>query len=206
MAGFAVAVTGGVASGKSAATDAFARLGIAIADADVAARAVVEPGQPALAEIVARFGPQSLQADGRLDRAWLRAHVFADAEARRALEAITHPRIRAALLAQAQAAPGPYVVVAIPLLAEGGGRGAYPWLQRIVVIDAPEPVQLARLVARDGIDEGLARRMLAAQAPRNARRALADDLVINDGGLDALTGAVARLDALYRRLAGTARD
>ncbi len=204
MAAFAVAITGGIASGKSAVADRFARLGIVIADADVAARAVVAAGEPALAEIAARFGARSLLGDGTLDRAWLRAHAFADAGARRDLEAITHPRIRARLLAQAQAAVGPYVLVAIPLLVEGGGRAAYPWLQRILVVDAPEALQLARLRARDGTDAALARSMLAAQASRVQRWAAADDVLVNDGAADALDPAVARLDALYRRKAGAA--
>ena len=202
MAAFAVAVTGGIASGKSAVAERFARRGIVVADADVAARAVVAPGEPALAEIAARFGTGSLLGDGTLDRAWLRAHAFADAAARRDLEAITHPRIRAALLTQARAAEGPYVLVAIPLLVEGGGRDAYPWLQRILVVDAPEALQLARLRARDGIDAELARKMLAAQAARAQRWAVADDVIVNDGAEAALDPAVARLDALYRRMAG----
>jgi dephospho-CoA kinase len=204
VAAFAVAVTGGIASGKSAVAERFAQRGIVVADADVAARAVVAPGEPALAEIAARFGARALLGDGTLDRAWLRAHAFADATARRELEAITHPRIRAALLAQAQAAAGPYVLVAIPLLVEGGGRAAYPWLRRILVVDAPEALQLARLRARDGVDEALARRMLAAQASRARRWAEADDVIVNDGAEAALDPAVARLDALYRRMAGAA--
>jgi dephospho-CoA kinase len=205
VAAFAVAITGGIASGKSAVTERFAAHGVTIADADVAAREVVAPGQPALAEIQARFGGRALLPDGALDRRWLREHAFADAGARRDLEAITHPRIRTRLAEQAAAAPGPYVLVAIPLLTEGGGRNAYPWLQRILVVDAPEALQLARLVARDGCDIALARRMLDAQATRAQRCALADDVLINDAGCDALAPAVARLDALYRRLAGAAR-
>ena len=121
MADFAVAVTGGVGSGKSAATACFQRLGITVADADLAAREIVAPGQAALAAIVARFGGDMLASDGSLDRARLRDRVFADADARRALEAITHPGIRARLRQQCADAPGPYVVAAIPLLAEGGG-------------------------------------------------------------------------------------
>ena len=204
MAAFAVAITGGIASGKSAVADRFARLGRVVVDADVAARDVVAPGEPALAEIAARFGAQALLGDGRLDRAWLRAHAFADADARRDLEAITHPRIRARLLEQAQAAGGAYVLVAIPLLAEGGGRSAYPWLQRILVVDAPEALQLARLRLRDGIDAELARRMIAAQATRAQRLALADDVLVNDGAAEAIEPAVVRLDRLYCRMAGAA--
>lgn len=202
MADYVVAVTGGVASGKSVVTDAFASLGVDVADADVAARAVVEPGQPALQQIAERFGPASLAADGRLDRAAMRERVFADPEARKALEALLHPRIRTWLESACQAAPGPYVVVAIPLLAEGGGRTAYPWLDRILVVDVPETVQRQRLMQRDGVDDGLARRMVAAQASRARRLALADDVIVNDGPLALLAGVVSRLDARYRRLAG----
>lgn len=205
MAAFAVAVTGGIASGKSAVTDRFARLGRVVVDADLAAREVVAPGQPALAEIMARFGPQALLGDGSLDRAWLRAHAFGDAAARRELEAITHPRIRARLLEQARDAAGAYVVVAIPLLAEGGSRAAWPWLQRILVVDAPESLQLARLRLRDGVDAELARRMIEAQATRAQRLGIADDVLVNDGAPAALDAMVARLDARYERMAGAAR-
>lgn len=200
MADVVIAVTGGVASGKSAVTDAFAARGIAIADADVAARRVVEPGEPALAEIVARFGPDCLAADGRLDRAAMRARVFADPAARKALEAILHPRIRHWLEAACRDAPGPYVVTAIPLLAEGGGRTAYPWLDRILVVDVPEALQRDRLMRRDGVDAALAERMIAAQAGRLERLALADDVIVNDGPLAAVHAAVERLDARYRAL------
>ena len=200
MAGVIVAVTGGVASGKSAATDAFAARGIVVADADVAARQVVEPGEPALAEIAARFGAGSLDAEGRLDRAAMRARVFADPSARKALESILHPRIRLWLESACRDAAGPYVVAAIPLLAEGGGRAAYPWLDRILVVDVPEPVQQQRLMRRDGTDAALAARMIAAQATRAQRLALADDVIINDGPLCALDEAVGRLDARYRGL------
>lgn len=200
MAGVVVAVTGGVASGKSAATDAFAARGIVVADADVAARHVVEPGEAALAQIVARFGAGSLDADGRLDRAAMRARVFADPSARKVLESILHPRIRTWLEAACREATGPYVVVAIPLLAEGGGRTAYPWLDRILVVDVPEAVQRQRLMRRDGTDAALAGRMIAAQASRAQRLALADDVIVNDGPLCALDEAVGRLDARYRGL------
>jgi dephospho-CoA kinase len=201
MAAYRVGLTGGVASGKSVVAERFAALGVTVADADIAARAVVEPGQPALAEVVAAFGRATLDADGRLDRARLRARVFNDPDARRTLEGLLHPRIRAALRTAADAAPGPYVIVAIPLLAEGGGRAAYPWLDRILVVDAPPAVQRARLMARDGIDAALADRMLAAQADRQQRLAIADDVLVNDGAIDALDAQVRALDAQYRRLA-----
>ena len=203
MAAFVVAVTGGIASGKSAVTALFAARGVAVADADAIAHAIVEPGEPALAEIVAHFGAEVLAADGRLERGRLRARVFADAAARAALEAITHPRIRAGLQAHCREAAGDYAIAAIPLLAESAAppSDAWPWLRRVLVVDAPVAVQRARLVARDGIDDALAERMLAAQASRAQRLALASDVIVNDGGLADLEGPVQRLDALYRALA-----
>jgi dephospho-CoA kinase len=202
MADFVVAVTGGVASGKSAATRAFEALGITVADADVAARAVVEPGQPALAEIEAAFGRAVLLGDSRLDRAAMRELVFSDPAAKATLEGLLHPRIRAWLRTACEQATGPYVVAAIPLLAEGGGRATYPWLRRVLVVDVPAGLQVSRLVQRDGSSPELARRMVAAQASRAARLALADDVVVNDGALAALELAVERLHGRYLALAG----
>lgn len=202
MADFLVAITGGIASGKSAVAERFARLGRSVIDADRLARELVEPGQQALAEIVARFGEAAVQPDGRLDRGWMRAHVFADPQARKALESILHPRIRARMREDADAAPGPYVVLDIPLLAEGGGRVAYPWLSRVLVVDAPDSVRLGRVQARDGASAAQAAQVLAAQAPRAMRLALADDVVVNSGPLSALDVAVAALDRRYLALVG----
>lgn len=196
MSDFIVGLTGGVASGKSEVTRRFQALGVEVVDADVAAREVVEPGQPALGRIAERFGAGMLLADGRLDRRQLRERVFADAQARRDLEAITHPAIRARVKAQAQAAPGPYAVVAVPLLAEAG-RAAYPWMARVLVVDAPESLQHDRLMRRDGVDEALAARMIAAQASRTVRLAIADDVILNDGDPAHLDTAVAALHARY---------
>ena len=196
MSDFIVGLTGGVASGKSEVTRRFQALGVEVVDADVAAREVVEPGQPALARIAERFGAGMLLADGRLDRRQLRERVFADAQARRDLEAITHPAIRARVKAQAQAAPGPYAVVAVPLLAEAG-RAAYPWMARVLVVDAPESLQHDRLMRRDGVDEALAASMIAAQASRTVRLAIADDVILNDGDPAHLDTAVAALHARY---------
>ena len=196
MSDFIIGLTGGVASGKSEVTRRFQALGVAVVDADLAAREVVEPGQPALARIAEHFGAGMLLADGRLDRRQLRERVFADAQARRDLEAITHPAIRARVKAQAQAAPGPYAVVAVPLLAEAG-RAAYPWMARVLVVDAPESLQHDRLMRRDGVDEALAARMIAAQASRTVRLAIADDVILNDGDPAHLDTAVAALHARY---------
>lgn len=206
MSNFIIGLTGGVASGKSEVTRRFQDLGVHVADADLAARAVVEPGQPALALIVEHFGPGILQADGRLDRRRLRERIFADAGERRALEAITHPAIRTALEAQCLAAPGAYAIAAIPLLAEAGGRTAYPWLDRVLVVDAPEELQHARLMRRDDVDAALATRMITAQATRQARLAIADDVLRNDGPPDHLDTAVGALHQRYLALAGTSPE
>ena len=206
MATTLVAVTGGVASGKSEATRAFEALGVAVVDADVAAREVVAPGQPALQDIVARFGAGSLLPDGQLDRVAMRRRVFSDPAAKRDLEALLHPRIRTWLKATCAAAPGAYAVVAIPLLAEGGGRGSYPWLDRILVVDVPRAVQQARLMQRDQLEAELAGRMVAAQASREQRLAIADDVIVNDGSVLDLVAAVRKLHPRYLALAHEPRD
>jgi dephospho-CoA kinase len=201
VSGFVVGLTGGIASGKSAVAREFTALGVHVADADVAARDAVAAGSAGLAEVVAAFGGSVLDASGALDRAAMRRRIFEEADAKRALEAIVHPRVRAALQAECIAAAGPYVVADIPLLAEAGGREAYPWLERILVVDAPVEAQRARLLARDGIDAALADRMIAAQATRARRLALADDVLANTGTLADLAGHVAALDRVYRALA-----
>lgn len=204
MSPYIIGLTGGIASGKSTVERLFRAHGVAVADADAAAREAVAAGSAGLAEVAAAFGDEVLAADGGLDRAAMRRRVFADADARRRLEAIIHPRVRSMLEAACAAAPGPYAIAAIPLLAEGGGRAAYPWLRRILVVDVPASAQLQRLLQRDGIDTPLAQAMIAAQASRAQRLAIADDILPNAGPLDALPAAVAALDRLYRNLAATA--
>lgn len=201
MSRFVVGLTGGIASGKSEVTRRFEALGITVADADVAARAVVAAGSPALAMISERFGAAMLLDDGSLDRARLRAHVFADVAERKALEAITHPAIRELLRTQCAQAESPYAIAAIPLLTEAGGREVYGWLDRVLVVDAPEALQLARLMQRDGNDAVLARQMIDAQASRAQRLALADDVVVNDAHPDVLQAQVERLHAAYLKMA-----
>ncbi|MDE2156962.1 MAG: dephospho-CoA kinase [Xanthomonadaceae bacterium] len=195
-----IALTGGVAAGKSVVTRRFEALGIPVHDADVAAREVIEPGTPGLAAVVDAFGSDVLDASGRLDRPAMRRRVFADPAARRVLEAIVHPRVRQWLLDRARAEHEPYCLLAIPLLAENIGH--YRWIDRVLLVDAPEPLQIARLMARDGIDETLARRMLAQQASRAERLALADDVIVNDGDEAALDAAVAALHRRYLSLPG----
>ena len=198
---YSVALTGGVASGKSTVAGLFKALGIAVADADIASREVIAPGSEGLAAVVAAFGPDVLDASGALDRTAMRKRVFTDPAARRQLESIIHPRVRAWLQSAAATATGPYVLVDIPLLAEGGGRTAYPWLDRILVVDVPVEIQRERLMQRDGVDAALADSMIAAQATRDDRLAIADDVLVNDGPIEALGSHVEALDRLYRKLA-----
>lgn len=204
MAHYTVALTGGIASGKSEVERRFRALGVHVADADVVAREVVAPGTPGLAEVVEAFGPGALGPDGTMDRAAMRRRVFADEAARRRLEAIIHPRVRAALRAACEAAPGPYAIAAIPLFAEAGAEAYAPWVDRVLVVDVPVEVQLERLLRRDGIDEALAWRMIRAQATRAERLAVADDVIRNDGPLEALDAEVARLHEQYLGLAASA--
>jgi dephospho-CoA kinase len=196
-----VALTGGIAAGKSAVTRRFEALGVAVYDADVAAREVIAPGTPGLAAIVEAFGADALHADGTLDRPAMRQRVFADAEARRRLEAIIHPRVRQWLHERAARCTGAYCIVAIPLLAKNLAH--YRWVDRVLVVDAPEATQHARLLERDGIDEALARRMRAQQATRAERLAIADDVIDNSGDEAALDEAVLALHRRYLALAAT---
>lgn len=195
-----VALTGGIASGKSAVADRFAALGIGIVDADVVARELVEPGMPALDEVVATFGDGVLAADGRLDRRAMRARVFNDNDARLRLEAILHPRIRTTMRERAETVDSAYGIVAVPLLVEAWPH--YAWVDRVLVVDVPREVQIARLTARDGVDRALAEAMLDAQASREQRLALADDIIENAGTLAELDAAVAALHARYLALRG----
>lgn len=198
---YCVGLTGGIASGKTAVAHAFEALGIVVADADVAAREAVAVGSEGLAEVVAAFGADVLDASGGLDRAAMRQRVFGDDAARKRLEAIVHPRVREAMAHQCERASSPYAIAAIPLLAEVGARAAYPWLQRILVVDVPVEVQHSRLTRRDGIDTALAERMIAAQATREQRLAVADDILVNTGSLEDLQRHVAAFNARYRSIA-----
>jgi len=201
MSEFIVGLTGGVASGKSEVQRRFEALGVYVADADAAARDAVARGSEGLQEVVEAFGNGVLDAEGGLDRAAMRRRIFEDAGAKRRLEGIIHPRVRTELYQSCLSASTPYAVAAIPLLAEGGGKTAYPWLARILVVDANPATQLSRLLARDGIDAALAARMLAGQATREQRLAIADDVVDNNGTLEDLDRAVIALDTRYLALA-----
>jgi dephospho-CoA kinase len=175
-----VGITGGIGSGKTALTDWLAQQGITVVDADLAARVVVAPGQPALAEIAAAFGNSYLLPDGQLDRAALRELVFADADKRRTLETITHPRIREELVRQLSAANSPYAVLSSPLLLESGQSDL---VDVSVVVDVPEDMQIARTMERDGNDQILVEGIMAAQLGREIRKSRADIVIDNSGTL-----------------------
>lgn len=196
---FTVALTGGIASGKSAVAARLAALGAEVVDADTVARELVARGSAALTEIVAAFGSDVLAADGTLDRRALREHVFSDAPSRRRLEAILHPRVRRALAERAAASTHPYVVLAIPLLVES--RGHYDWVDRVLLVDVPRDVQHSRLLSRDGVDARLGHAMLDAQASPDERLAIADDVIDNSGTPAALDAQVSRLHTRYLALA-----
>jgi dephospho-CoA kinase len=196
-----IGLTGGIACGKSTVTQRFAELGGPVIDADVAARNVVERGKPGLEQVVRRFGPGVLDASGNLDRAALRALIFSDSGSRQALDAILHPLIRADMEQQAATVQGPYLVMAIPLLIEGGR--ARNRVDRVLVVDADEALQIQRVQARDGSSETQARAILASQASREARLAAADDVLRNSGSVADLRQAVDRLHEKYLHLAQT---
>jgi dephospho-CoA kinase len=203
MSAFVVALTGGVASGKSATERCFEALGVHAYDADVAARAVVEPGSEALTEIARAFGMDALDSEGRLDRPAMRKRVFDNLLARTTLEGILHPRIRTWLREAVAADDGPYCILSIPLLVEN--RANYEWVDRVLVVDVPEAVQIERLTRRDGVDEALARKMIAAQASRERRLGIADDVIVNEGSEAELAVKVGELHRRYLELATFAR-
>lgn len=189
-----VGLTGGVASGKTTVAQLFIEFGAPLLEADQVSRDIVAPGAPALAAIEQRFGAEYLLPDGTLNRRKLRERVFADPESRRALEAITHPHIGAAIAAWRAAQSAPYCILSNAILVEAGMDAQ---VDRVLVVDAPTEVQLQRLVRRDGIDESLARQMIAAQASRERRLARADDVIDNrQADLD-LRPAVGRLHRFY---------
>jgi dephospho-CoA kinase len=198
MAGFLVAVTGGIASGKSAVCDRLATHGVAVIDADIVSRELVAPGAAALQEIVVNFGADVIDAQGALKRRLLRERIFADPEARQRLEAILHPRVRVQLRERAEAVAGAYAVLAIPLLIESGH---YHWVDRIVAVDVDEATQMRRLMQRDAASESLARSILAAQAGRRERLMIASDVLINDADLPTLQRMTDRLHEILLKMA-----
>ena len=195
-----VGLTGGIAAGKSTATAFFQERGVPVIDADEVARDVVAAGTPGLAAVVAAFGSQILQADGTLDRRRLRERVFADPAERQRLEAILHPLIEAEIRSRLRQVAGPYCILAIPLLIESPRLRAL--VHRILVIDVPVEVQLARLMQRDRMSAEQCQAMLAAQASRARRLEAADDVVDNATDIVALTHQLESVHTRYLELAG----
>jgi dephospho-CoA kinase len=193
-----VALTGGIASGKSTVSKLFAQHGVPIIDADVISREVTAPHSALVQQIYRRFGADLEQSDGSLDRGALRARIFADPEQRRQLENLVQPAIRARSEELAAQARGPYLIHVIPLLVETHSASRFDC---VLVVDCSEEVQLQRLLARDGSDLGQARAMLASQASRAQRLAAADDVILNEGATGPLEAAVAALHAKYSDLA-----
>lgn len=193
-----VGLTGGIASGKTTVADMFGQRGVPLVDADVSAREVVRAGSSGLASVVKAFGPEVLTATGELDRRALRQRVFASPDDRRRLETILHPLIRKHLQESLAALSGPYAILVAPLLLEGELSRV---VQRVLVVDVPEDVQIARVMARDGSSRQEAEAILKAQMSRHERLARADDVIVNDNGLDALERQVEQLHQGYLRLA-----
>jgi len=198
---FCVAISGGIASGKSTVCAHFAQRGITVVDADIVARDLVVPGQPALQEISAQLGARFMQANGTLDRVALRTHVFQHPEAKQTLESILHPRIQAELLHQSRQADSPYVAVAIPLLSPDSRQSAYGWINRTLIVEAPPELQIARISARDGSSPELVKAMVAAQLSFAERLPMAEDVLINDASLALLEDWAERLHRRYLRMA-----
>ena len=196
MAEFIVGVTGGIGSGKTLVTDAFAAKGVVIADADEAARHIVEPGQPSLAQIVAHFGEEIIDSSGRLDRPKLRKIVFNDVDARRQLESFTHRPIMETLANQLQSATSAYAMLVL-----SAGLGNSPLIDRMLVVDADESVRVHRVMARDGSSENLVRQIMASQPSSEDRRKIADDVIENNGDTTTVFNNVDQLHDVYLELA-----
>lgn len=201
---YVVGLTGGIGSGKSEATRAFAALGVEVADADLAAHAVTAKGTPGHAMVIEAFGTECLAPDGELDRAWLRRTVFGDPDARRHLEAMLHPLIGKRLREEIAAWQGAYGILAVPLLLERGN--VLPLVARVLVVDCPEDEQVRRVMQRSGLSAADVRAIMATQLPRADRLARADDVIDNGGPREALVPAVRALDERYRALAARPRD
>ncbi len=201
---FRVGLTGGIASGKSTVARLFEALGVPVIDTDVLAREVVAPGEPLLAQISSRFGARVLAQDGGLNRPPLRALVFSDPPPRADIEQLMHPAIRTLLEARSAVLGGPYQLLVIPLLVETGGRTP---VDRVLVVDCSEALQIRRLQARDGATVEQARQILSAQVSREVRLAGANDVILNEGDLGTVRDRVVDLHRTYAKLAaGAARQ
>lgn len=196
---FSVGLTGGIGSGKSLVADQFAKLGAAVIDTDLIAHQLTGAGGAAMPAIRETFGDSFLTSEGALDRAAMRAHVFSDPSARKQLESILHPMIAIQTRAQAASAAGDYLMFVVPLLTESG-----QWknrVDRVLVVDCPESLQLSRVMQRNQLTADTVQAIMATQATRAARLAIADDVIVNDGALADVTDAVLRLHQHYQRLA-----
>jgi len=195
---FTVALTGGIAAGKTLVSDAFGKLGAAVIDTDIIARQIVEPDLPAWLEIVNTFGAKVLDKNGKLRRSYLRELIFTDPDARNKLEAILHPKIRKEVSRAIACVNQDYCILVIPLLVE---RGAYPGIDRVLVVDVDPEAQIARLIARDNSTLRQAEQALASQASREQRLHIADDVLDNSGSPEQVQQAVAKLNRKYKKLA-----
>jgi dephospho-CoA kinase len=195
---YIVGLTGGIGSGKSSACALFAELGVEIVDADHVSRSVVAPGSPALQQLREQFGDAVVTRDGSLDRAWLRSRIFSDAAVRQQVEALLHPLIRSAMLEQIQRSRSAWLILAAPLLLE---NRAYDFVDRVLVIDADEAIQVARTSKRDHASEDEVRRIMQVQLPRSERLARADDVISNNGDTASLRRQVQEYSTLYQKLA-----
>lgn len=198
MSNFVVGLTGGIGSGKSTVADRFVAAGAGLVDTDIIAHELTAPAGQAMPALLAAFGPAVADASGALDRAAMRRRIFAEPAARKQLEAILHPLIRQISAERCLAATSPYVILAVPLLVESGNYRQR--CQRILVVDCPEDRQMERVMARNGMSETEVRAIMAAQATRAQRLAVADDVVCNDGDLAKLDDQVVKLHAKYLRL------
>lgn len=204
MGKFVVGVTGGIGSGKSTVAKLFEALGAGLVDTDEIAHELTQSGQPAVDLIRARFGEDYVDSQGSLHRARMRALVFSDPDAKRTLEAILHPLIRAEAAARVDRSPAPYVLLVVPLLVETGG---YPELvRRVLVVDCDERLQIERTTRRSGLTEAQVRAVIANQVPRELRLRAADDVIVNNAGLAELADQVRRLHAGYLSMAAAMRD
>jgi len=195
---YIVGLTGGIGSGKSTACALFAELGVEIVDADHVSRSVVAPGSPALQQLREQFGDAVVTQDGNLDRAWLRSRIFSDAAVRQQVEALLHPLIRSAMLEQIQRSRSAWLILAAPLLLE---NNAYDFVDRVLVIDADESIQVARTRKRDHASDDEVRRIMQVQLPRGERLARADDVISNNGDTASLRRQVQEYSTLYQKLA-----
>ena len=193
-----VGLTGGIGSGKTTVANGFSALGVPVIDTDKLARELVEPGQPALDEIISTFGSEAISANGQLDRDYMRQLIFTDNSRKSQLEAILHPRIRQRVRALLADIRSPYCIVVIPLLLETGQTDL---VDRILVVDAPEKEQLTRVAARDSLSDNAIKAIIRSQVDRNTRLAAADDIIVNDRGMSELAGHIRKLHRHYMDIA-----